>query len=85
MSDTKLDYIPNEDVLDLVRRIYDKQASGSRITLTLVSNEGVTEDINFVEPDPDYNDVVRYWVDDETWDRLRLDDNCHVIKVEYTL
>ena len=83
MSDTKLDYIPNEEVLDLVRRIYARQASGSRISLTLVSNEGVTEVIDFVEPDPVYNGMVRYWDTDETWGRVRLDDNWHVIQLTY--
>ena len=79
------DRIPVEEVLDLVRRVYAKQAPKSTISLTLVSNEGVTEDINFVEPDPDYNDMVRYWDTDETWERVRLDDNCRVIKITYEL
>ena len=78
------DRIPVEEVLDLVKRVYAKQAPKRTISLTLVTWFGTELTIKEVRPDPDHDDMVIY----KTFDGeavLPLDENTRVIKIEYTL
>lgn len=79
------DRIPIEEVLDLVRRVYAKQAPKRTISLTFVTWCGTELTIKGVRPDPDHDDVILYKSVHETEEALPLDEDTRVIKVQYTL
>ena len=79
------DRIPIEEVLDLVRRVYAKQAPKRTISLTLVTWFGTELTIKEVRPDPDHDDMVIYKNIYGTETSLPMDENTRVIKIMYEL
>lgn len=79
------DRIPVEEVLDLVRRVYAKQAPKRTISLTLIPWLGTELTIKEVRPDPDHDDVIIYKSSYGTDETLHLNENTRVIKIMYEL
>lgn len=79
------DRIPIEEVLDLVRRVYAKQAPKRTISLTFVTWCGTELTIKGVRPDPDHDNVILYKSVYGTEEALPLGEDTRVIKVQYTL
>lgn len=79
------DRIPIEEVLDLVRRVYAKQAPKRTISLTLINERGLETVLEKVMPHPNFDDAVFYMDAYGNLRARRLNENTRVIKIMYTL